>query len=202
MNLSRQHPRMDTRFPRPTVRSLLSGISDTLTPHPNDPSLDGTPLESLPPIDSAPELVPAFISGFTPDHHISRRFPETEYTEQTVEEQEPETPLLDRTLREAPDQPSGFDLLLKAMGISWNSHHHVLLSILTIDTEQHIMCLMCIPTPSVYATMTKLDIGVEQHQKQPIILDLLTRIMNPTILYQNMSGFTNGFSFPSGALQL
>jgi hypothetical protein len=143
-----------------------------LTPHPvhskhskDDPSSDGTPLESLRPIDSALELVPAFTSGFTPAHHISRRFPETEYTEQPVEEKEPETPLLDHTLREAPDQPSGFDLLLKGIGFSWNSHHHVLLTLLTIDMEQHIMCLMCIPTPSVYATMTELDIGVEQHQK-------------------------------------
>jgi hypothetical protein len=87
-------PQNDDRILRPTVSKPLSGISDTLNPDPvhskqpsDDPSSDGTPtyLDAVQ-SDDIPDLIPAFIPSSTPDRPISQRFPETEYTKQTVEE--------------------------------------------------------------------------------------------------------------------
>jgi hypothetical protein len=85
-------------------------------------------------------------------------------------------PLSDQTLREESATASTFVLLLQAMGISWNSHHHVIFQRLAITTEQHISHYMCIPPPLLYVAMIELDIGVDKHQQQRIIIEILTRL--------------------------
>jgi hypothetical protein len=86
-----------------------------------------------------------------------------------VEGRDSEMPPSDQLLREESAQPSDFVLLLQAMGISWNSNHHVIFQRMAITTGQHIIHYMCITPPLLYDAMIELDFGVDKHQQQWII---------------------------------
>ena len=82
---------------------------------------------------------------------------------------------MEQTVEESED--SEFLPFLEAIGINWDPTSQLMLRRLNIHTERDFMRSMFNTPIGTYNILNQLDYGVDEHRKQQIILDLVTRIM-------------------------